>query len=252
MTNASATGRSPVGSDGRLSRWPSNATVVEPPESSANPVTQPRETSASERSMFVKPMLQPGLRPSAATITIPPSARWPIAVRGSRPFSWMFVSDSPECAIGWPSRTSAGPPPTAPLTVAQSGGSERRTFSGWPMDASDLNASSYFPRATSTAPFRGIGTLLRLTIDVTVPVRSINGTVGGNGANTAANAFSGGVDGPHAGVNSAVELVRGGSFSWPIGYVRPLNPCQTAVNGTRSTCSSPDESTPTAERFVAG
>src|SRR6266542_2525883 len=35
MTSASATARSPPGSDGRLSTFPSNATVVEPPESSA-------------------------------------------------------------------------------------------------------------------------------------------------------------------------------------------------------------------------
>src|SRR5919202_47412 len=108
----------------------------------------------------------------------------------------MFVSDSPERWIGWPLRTSAGPPPTASVTVDQSGGNETRIFTGAPTGASFASSASSLPRATRTAPLRGIGTALRLTVDVTVPVRSWNGVAGGNGDTTAASAFNGGVDAP--------------------------------------------------------
>src|SRR5919199_635015 len=138
----------------------------------------------------------------------------------------MFVSDSPERWIGWPLRTSAGPPPTASVTVDQSGGNETRIFTGAPTGASFASFASSLPRATRTAPLRGIGTALRLTVDVTVPVRSWNGVAGGNGDTPAASAFHGGVDAPHAGVKSPVELTGGGSLSGPIGYGTPLKPCQ--------------------------
>ena len=60
-------------SEGRLSSVPSNAIVVDPPLSSAIPVTAPSRTSAWASSKFVSPTLYPGWRPSIASRTIRPS-----------------------------------------------------------------------------------------------------------------------------------------------------------------------------------
>ena len=94
-------------------------------------------------------------------------------------------------------------------------------------------------------------TLELLTYVVTFAVRSLYGAAGGKGSRTAATPLTGGVVGPHAGVKSAKPLLRGGSFSCAIGCPVVLSPRQLAVHGTRSTCSVPLVSIPTAARLSA-
>ena len=67
---------------GRSRSAPSNAIAVEPPPSSAIPVTAPSRTSACASSKFVMPTLQPGCRPSTATSRITPVRSCP--TRASR------------------------------------------------------------------------------------------------------------------------------------------------------------------------
>ena len=95
-----------------------------------------------------------------------------------------------------------------------------------------------------------MATLFVLTTPVTVPTRSRNGVVAGNGSITTATPFTGGVVAPHTGVKSAAEFPFGGSFSCEIGYASVLKPFQIALNETRSTCRFPEVSMPTDERLT--
>src|SRR5262249_5637763 len=193
-------------------------------------------------------MLQPLRRPSTATITIVPSARWPIAVRGSRPRSCTGVSASPALKIGLPSRTSVGPELTASVIDAQSFGSGMRTVIGVPRGGSARGGAAA-PRATSTAPSTGTVPAAPLLTDTIVPTRSVRGDAGGNGSSTTVTPFlTAGVLPPQTGVNSAAAFGRGGSFSCEIGYQAPSGPCQRPNHGTLAVCSVAPVSMPTAAR----
>src|SRR5919197_2228206 len=193
------------------------------------------------------PMLQPGRRPSTASSTIVPSARWPIAVRGSRPWSCTGVSASPALKIGLPFLTSVGPALTASVTDDHCAGSGMRTVTGVPA-GSAANGVAAVPRATSTAPSGGISTGSPPPTPTIVPTRSVRGVAGGNGSSTTVVPLTPGVWPPHTGVNSATEFLRGGSFSCETGYQTPSGPCQRPYQGTRSACSVALVSMPTAAR----
>ena len=90
---------------GRFSSDPSKAIVVEPPPSSAMPVTAPSRTSVCASSKLVIPTEYPGWRPSTATRMMRPSASWPRPVRGARGESWLVVNASPARNTGAPLRT---------------------------------------------------------------------------------------------------------------------------------------------------
>src|SRR5947208_1639930 len=194
------------------------------------------------------PMLQPRRRPSTATITIVPSARWPIAVRGSCPCSCTGVNASPALKIGRPSLTSVGPALTASVTPDHSVGSGMRTVSAPDGTASARNCAAAVPRATRTAPSDGIEMLPLASTLVTVPVRSLRGAAGGNGSRTTIVPRANGVFDPHTGVKSATESLRAGSFSWATGFQIASAPCQRPYHGTRSACSVAVVSMPTAAR----
>src|ERR671936_1909527 len=251
MTSASPTGRSPYESDGRFSTLPSNATVVDPPESSANPVTTPYWTSVCASCQFVMPTLQPGRRPSTATMTIVPSARCPIAVRGSRPCSCTGVSASPALKIGLPFLTSVGPALTASVTDAHSVGSGIRTVTCVPT-GSAANGCAAVPRATSTAPSAGTVVARPAPTATMVPIRSLRGAVGGNGSSTIVVPLTAGGSPPQTGVNKATEFPRGGSFNCDTGYQTPSGPCQRPYHGTRSAWSVALVSIPTDGRPGTG
>ena len=97
------------------------------------------------------PTEKPGWRPSVVTNTIPPSARWPTAVRGPRGASWAIVKASFDLYTGTPSRTRTGPPPIASDTTAQSGVSPSRSVTTDPGCASTWSFVAALPRATRTA-----------------------------------------------------------------------------------------------------
>ena len=82
------------------------------------------------------------------------------------------------------------------------------------------------PRASSTAPFFGIGRPPPECVEVTTPVRSVPGTAGGNGCRTTSNTPAIlGVVAPQAGVKSEVPSPRGGWFR-PVSGRRWPRPCQ--------------------------
>src|SRR5690349_6120409 len=194
------------------------------------------------------PTLQPGRRPSTATITIAPSARWPMAVRGSRPWSCTGVNASPALKIGLPSRTSVGPALTASVTVAQFAGSGIRKVTCVPT-GNVANGRAAVPRATITAPPAGTSVLTPDVTDTTVPTRSVRGAAGGNGSSvTVTPLLAGATSPPQTGVKSAAAFARGGSFSCDTGYQTLSGPCQRPAHGTLSVCSVALVSTPTAAR----
>ena len=85
------------------------------------------------------------------------------------------------------------------LTFAHGGVSVSRTVTFAPIGASAERNPAWVPRATSTAPFAGIGWFPPLTYCVTTPVSGVFGLVAGNGWMIAwAPPFSAGVRGPQA------------------------------------------------------
>ena len=111
-----------------------------------------------------------------------PSASWPTPVRAVRGESWLVVNASPARNTGAPLRTICGPPPIASTTPGQSGRKINRTVIVPPTGASAVSVAAAVPRATMTAPPKGIGTAPPPTrVSTTGACRSVLGTAAGKG-----------------------------------------------------------------------
>src|SRR4029079_14818525 len=127
-------------------------------------------------------------RPSVVTSTMPPSARWPTAVRGPRGASWAIVNASFALYTGTPSRTRTGHHPIASDTTAQSGVSTSLSVTTDPGWASTWSFVAALPRATRTALRGWMRTEGPAPADATGTARSVLGVAGGNAPSTTANA----------------------------------------------------------------
>jgi hypothetical protein len=131
------------------------------------------------------PMLYAGFVPSTVTSSRRPSASWPIAPRGCLLFKPRASKDSLAWKTGLPFLTSIGPPPMAPAKALQSGESDSRASTCCPTRASAFSwATDAAPRATRTAPWRGIRVGPPLVTCVTVPSSASPGRAGGKVAMT--------------------------------------------------------------------
>jgi hypothetical protein len=185
-------------------------------------------------------------------MTIRPSASCPTPVRGFRA-SCSTVNCSPALKTGLPSRTRTGPPPIASTTPAarQSGLSRRRNAMAVPTGASARNRCADVPRATSTAPSRGIGVSPFSLIETTGPETSPPVVVGGSGSITASTVPSAaGVAGPQDGVKSVAPFAPG-AWLTSIGR-RSLVPRHVPNIRSLSTSSVPSEVMPRLERSGFG
>ena len=186
-------------------------------------------------------------------MTILPSVRWPIAVRGARGSSWSGVKSSFAWKTTLPSLTISGPPPIACSTDVQSGWRRSLTATEPPTVASAASFSTCVPRATSTAPPSGMATLPFWPTWTTTPGSSeLSGSAGANGERTTSYEPSwAGVAGPHAGVYRETAFAVGGSLT-PERVRRGPVPCQVEKSVMRPILSVPSASMPMLERSADG